>query len=118
MNSEEFKRNWNIATKKEWTPCNNKIIAEYLDSNNVEDILPFLIKNNLRIVINLLFSGYTQGISTPTFQSSAPRSGLIDSDTLSTCLLNAPGESGGFPEDTNTKIKSEASSGSSEILPS
>ena len=76
LNDANNKKNWNIDVDKEWTPCNRKIVEEYQDSKNAYDVLPFLIKNNIRIVHISLFSGSSQEISTLTSLSSALKIGL------------------------------------------
>lgn len=57
LNNPNVKKNWNIDVDKEWQPCNKNIFMEYLGKVNAYQLLPFLIKNHLRIVSLLLFSG-------------------------------------------------------------
>jgi hypothetical protein len=44
---------WNIRPK-EWKPCNAKIFEAYVASQNCYHILPFIIQNNVRLVIYFL----------------------------------------------------------------
>ena len=57
LNDQNMRKNWNIKTEKEWTPCNKKIIMEYQGSRNVYDILPFILQRKLRVVNLTIFSG-------------------------------------------------------------
>lgn len=57
LNDPNVRINWNIDTDKEWEPCNKNIFMEYQGKVNAYQLLPFLIKNHIRIVSVSLFSG-------------------------------------------------------------
>jgi hypothetical protein len=116
LNDPIVRANWNIVNDKEWNPCNSTVFGEYLGKNNSEWLYPILIKNKLKIVIILLFSGSILEILTRIFQSSVRRDGWMSFVTLLICLLSVFGGNGGFQEFTKEKIRLEASSGNSEIL--
>ena len=111
LNDAHVKENWNIKEQKEWQPCNKKIFMEYQGDRNAFDHLPFLIKNHLRIVCFLIFSGFIRVILTPIYRLLELRSGFRILGILLICLSKEFGGSGGFQADTKERIRLEVSSG-------
>jgi hypothetical protein len=118
LNDPSVKKNWNFLENKEWTPCNTTVFEEYRSGQNSFHLLPELIKNKLRIVRILLYSGSFLGMLIRIFPLLELGDGLMSLDILSRCLSEGFGENGGFREDTLEKIKLEVSSGSCVISPS
>lgn len=118
LNDPSVKEHWNFLANKEWTPCNTTVFEEYRSGQNCFHLLPELIKNKIRIVRILLYSGSFLGILIRIFRLLEQEDGLMSLDILWRCQLGEFGENGGFLEDTQEKIKLEVSSGSSVISPS
>lgn len=56
LNDVDFKKNWNIKDIEglEWKPCSIKIWNSFIDGNGTYHLLHKLIKDNIRIVYNIL----------------------------------------------------------------
>ena len=106
LNDPSVKKNWNFLMNKEWTPCNTTVFEEYRSGQNSFHLLPELIKNKLRIVRILLYSGSFLEMLIHIFQLLEQEDGLMSLDIPWRCQLGGYGENGGCQEDTQEKIDS------------
>lgn len=86
LNDPSVKKNWNLLADKEWTACNTTVFDEYKSGQNSFHLLPDLIKNKLRIVRILLYSGSFREILIRLFRLLELEDGLMSSDILYKCL--------------------------------